>query len=226
MIFSEPVAGAFTITPPANWSWRQAHGVLHSDGRTVNIEYGPPACKPNAWRPPACYVNGSINARCDLITVAVGAPGHGTFRRAASRSTARYYCPDNASDPRTHYGLTVVRDFFYTFSMAPDLIPPTDIANTLDYFLSGENLSTGSVSEGGNPPHPPINYVDCWDEGPFLALSAGKYARLFGDTEWLCGQHPAGGARLQRLRRALEFLKISRQPGQPHLVTAPTPHCM
>jgi hypothetical protein len=53
-------------------------------------------------------------------------------------ATSTYYSPDNASDPRFHYGGTYVRDFTYTFTMAPDLgIAPADIANTLDYFMSG-----------------------------------------------------------------------------------------
>ena len=120
---------AFTIAPPATWSWREAHGVLHRDGRTLGIHYGAPACGANANStapdppdPPGCRVNGSLNAACDLITVAAeGAPGHGTFRRVP-RAPARYYSPDNASDPRTHYGGTYVRDFFYTFSMAPDVL--------------------------------------------------------------------------------------------------------
>ena len=72
----------------------------------------------------------------------------------------------------------------------------------------------------------PVNFVDCWDEGPFLALAAAEYATLFGDTTWLCGEHPAGGTRLQRLQRALAFLDVPHTPGEPHLVTARSPHCM
>ena len=235
MVFAEPASEkrpanvSFTVTPPVNWSWHQAQGVLRQDG-TLRIDYGPPACKPNGsgGRPP-CQVSGFINSACDLITVSPGKqPGHGTFTRQASGAKpARYYSPDNASDPRTHYAGTYIRDFFYTFSMAPDVLPAEDIANTLDYFFSGQNQVTGSVSEGGTPPRPPINAVNCWDEGPFLALAAAKYATLFGDNAWLCGNHPAGGSRLQRLQRALEFLNVSGRasPG-PHLVTAPTPHCM
>ena len=136
----------------------------------------------------------------------------------------RYYSPDNASDPRTHYAGTYIRDFFYTFSMAPDILPAGDISNTLDYFFSGQDGSTGSVSEGGTPPNRPINAVNCWDEGPFLALAAAKYATLFGDSAWLCGEHPAGGRRLQRLKKALEFLDVPTQ--KPQLVYATRPHCM
>jgi hypothetical protein len=142
MVFSEPAGddsaatiagehGTFTIVPTLHWSWREAHGVLRSDGHTLAIDYGPPECS-NTTNRPGCRVNGALSADCDLITVATdGAPGHGTFRRAAPEKSARYYAPDNASDPRTHYGGTYVRDFFYTFSMAPDVMPAVDIANTL-----------------------------------------------------------------------------------------------
>jgi hypothetical protein len=226
MVFAEQPSGgeqacpSFTITPPANWSWKEAHGVFDRDSSTLSIDYGPPSCKPNVG--PPCQVNGSINSKCDEITVSHGLPGHGTFRREAG--TMRYYSPDNASDPRTHYAGTYIRDFFYTFSMAPDILPAADISNTLDYFFSGQDRSTGSVSEGGTPPNHPINAVNCWDEGPFLALAAAKYATLFGDSAWLCGEHPAGGGRLQRLKEALEFLDVPTQ--KPQLVYATQPHCM
>eukprot|EP01045_Picozoa_sp_COSAG04_P016205 COSAG04_NODE_1335_length_7178_cov_14.567679_7_plen_1040_part_00 len=228
MVFAEqpsggeqPASPSFTITPPANWSWHEAHGVFHRDG-TLSIDYGGTGCKPNVG--PPCQVNGSVNSRCDLITVSRGLPGHGTFRRESESGSMRYYSPDNASDPRTHYAGTYIRDFFYTFSMAPDILPAADISNTLDYFFSGQDRSTGSVSEGGTPPNRPINAVNCWDEGPFLALAAAKYATLFGDSAWLCGEHPAGGGRVQRLQQALQFLNVPS--GKPNLVVAPTPHCM
>ena len=94
----------------------------------------------------------------------------GPLRPRLKKGAARYYSPDNASDPRTHYNGTFIRDFFYTFSMAGDVVHAEDIGNTLDYFFSGQDTKTGSVSEGGYPPNPPINYVDCWDEGSVPAI--------------------------------------------------------
>ena len=146
-------------------------------------------------------------------------------------SNARYYYPDNGSDPRFHYGGVYVRDFTYTFSMAAGIVPPADIANVLDYFMSGQDVHTGEFPEGGTPPTRPRNVINCWDEGPFMAIAAAKYAALFGPAaqDWLCGVHPAGGSRLTRLQRGLAFLDMGNHTAGsagPHLVTASSPHCM
>ena len=63
----------FTISNPTGTAWRLAHGVLRPD-RTLSIDYG-------CGRGPPCQVNGSVDAACSLITVAVGVPGSGTFSR-------------------------------------------------------------------------------------------------------------------------------------------------
>jgi hypothetical protein len=91
---------------------------------------------------------------------------------------------------------------------------------------AGQNTSNGEIFEGGSPPKPPHNVIDCWDEGPFLAVAAAKFASLYDQAGWLCGQHPAGGSRLARLLHGLEFLRIPTGGGAPHLVTAPSPRCM
>ena len=79
MVFDETAAVAagsstnFTISNPTGQVWKLAHGVLRPD-RTLSIDYG-------CGRGPPCQVNGSVDAACSLITVAVGVPGSGTFSR-------------------------------------------------------------------------------------------------------------------------------------------------
>ena len=97
--------------------------------------------------------------------------------------TANYFTPDDGTDHRRHYGSQYVRDFTYTFTMAPDLVVAADVSNSLDYFLSGE-ASSGSVPEGGKPPAAPINVVNCFDNSVFIAIAAAKYATMFGDLPW------------------------------------------
>ena len=80
---------------------------------------------------------------------------------------APYYSPDDGSDPRHHYGSQYVRDFTYTFTMAPDLVPGGHVGNILDWLISGQLNITGSMPEGGNPPARPGQ--NCWDNGPFVA---------------------------------------------------------
>ena len=74
------------------------------------------------------------------LTIAGGAFTAPSYDRQSSNSTRNTscYCPDNGSDPRMNYDEgTYVRDFTYTFSMAPNLVPAEDIGNALDYFISG-----------------------------------------------------------------------------------------
>lgn len=142
----------------------------------------------------------------------------------AANATAWYYSPDNSSDPRHHYGSQYVRDFTYTFTMAPDLVPASDIPNILDWLMSGQVATTGEMPEGGMPPKPPG--MNCWDNGPFLAKAFASYALLYDDLDWFCGEHPAGGSRVSRLLAGIEFLNIPTEDGIPHLVTTGSPHCM
>lgn len=55
----------------------------------------------------------------------------------------RWYAPDNASDPRHHYGAQYVRDFTYTFMMAPDQVAGADVARILDWLMAAQNNRTG-----------------------------------------------------------------------------------
>ena len=139
--------------------------------------------------------------------------------------TANYFTPDDGTDRRRHYGSQYVRDFTYTFTMAPDVVNGTDIPNILDYLLSAQNPTTGEVAEGGTPPKPPA--PNCWDNGPFMAKAVASYAFLYDDFEYLCGVHQEDNAtRVSKLLRGLEFLQVSLKGGQPHLVFTPGGHGM
>ena len=48
--------------------------------------------------------------------------------------------------------------------------------------------------------------VDEWVVQP--AIAAAKYAMIFGDLPWLCGDHPKGGSRLSMLQHALDSLGV------------------
>jgi hypothetical protein len=61
--------------------------------------------------------------------------------------------------------------------MAPDLVPGGHVGNILDWLMSGQLNTTGSMPEGGNPPARPGQ--NCWDNGPFLAKAAASYAVLY-----------------------------------------------
>jgi hypothetical protein len=138
---------------------------------------------------------------------------------------ANYFTPDDDTDRRRHYGSQYVRDFTYTFTMAPDVVNGTDVPNILDYLLSGQNTATGELAEGGTPPHPPM--PNCWDNGPFMAKAVASYALLYNDLEYLCGMHQEDNAtRISKLLRGLEFLQVPLEGGQPHLVVAAGGHCM
>ena len=49
-----------------------------------------------------------------------------------------------------------------------------------------------------------------------MAKAAASYAMLYDDLEWLCGDHPSGGSRIDRLARGIHFLDIPTEA--PHLV--------
>eukprot|EP01050_Picozoa_sp_SAG11_P009883 SAG11_NODE_963_length_6375_cov_6.744105_2_plen_1331_part_00 len=138
---------------------------------------------------------------------------------------ANYYTPDDHSDPRRHYGSQYVRDFTYSFTMAADVVNGSDIANILEYLMSGQDPATGEMPEGGVPPATPMQ--NCWDNGPFLAKAVASYALLYEDFEYLCGVHRRDNAtRVSKLLRGLEFLEVPLRTGAPHLVTSPGTHCM
>ena len=68
------------------------------------------------------------------------------------------------------------RDFFYTFSGAPDIVPAENGRDALEYQMSGQDSTTGEMPEGGGPPRTPG--LNCNDNGPFLAHAVAAYATL------------------------------------------------
>jgi hypothetical protein len=51
-----------------------------------------------------------------------------------------------------------------------------------------------------------------------MAKASASYAMLYDDLEWLCGQHPSGGSRIDRLSAGIHFLDVPTEGGAPHLV--------
>lgn len=170
----------------------------------------------------------SASQRAQLKAAAVRVIGGGRNRWPSYThpgQMANYFTPDDGTDHRRHYASQYVRDFTYTFTMAPDVVNGTDIPNILDYLLSAQNPATGEVAEGGMPPHPP--QPNCWDNGPFMAKAVASYALLYNDFEYLCGVHQEDNAtRVSKLLRGLEFLDVALEGGQPHLVFTPGGHGM
>ena len=92
-------------------------------------------------------------------------------RNRTANATSLYYTPDDKSDPRKHYPAQYVRDFTYTFTMAPDLVPGDQVANILDWLADGQSNATGEMPEGGVPP----SKAGCSTWGPDGCLDNGPY---------------------------------------------------